>query len=138
MLSVILAAVLSAGGSGGTGVPTQPFFFPAYYVASVPGVDPGVHFSGFDAPDDKEVTITKLLWNSWGAAGTGTARFEVLDSGGSVVCFVDVDCADAAGQDTRADCASSFVVPIGEHINLQANATNTCEPSGMLQVIGHM
>lgn len=132
---IVVAAVLAAGGSGSSPYPTIPVFFPADFAA---GVTPGTHWSGFDAPANRSVTITSLLWNQRATSGAGTARFEVLDAGGSVQCYIDVDCAASPGVDTRATCATPYEVPPGSHINLQPNGGNTCTPAGVLQVVGHM
>lgn len=135
--ATVAAAVLAVGVSYQQGRQSTPFFFPAAHAPSaVPALAPGVHFSGFDAPADRTVQLAGLLWNQWAADGTGTARFEVLDQGGAVQCYIDVDCAAAPGVDTRSTC--TFVVPAGEHINLQANASNTCSPDGQLLVAGSL
>lgn len=131
-MKVIGLVALGASIRGSPGRPAQAFFLPAQFT-SVPA---GVHWSGFDAPANRDIRVTGLLWNQQVAQGIGTARFEVLNQSGAVVCFVDVDCAGAPGLDTRSTCDAT--IPAGEHSNLQPNAGNTCSPDGVLQVKGEL
>lgn len=134
-LILLAAGTLAAAGiRGGSGRPPVPFVFPSTYTPAT--VAPGVHFSGFDAPEGRAVSVTGLLWNQWRTDGTGTARFEVLNQSGGVECYIDVDCAAAPGVDTRTTC--SFTLPAGEHTNIQANAGNTCSPDGQLVLSGSL
>lgn len=132
MLPVILSMLLAAGGSGNPAPPALPLLLNTDFG----GAAAGQHWGGFDAPATGTLEITGLFWGQHTPDATGAARFEVLNEGGTVVCYVDVNCADSTGVDTRATCAAPYVATPGEHINLQGNAGNTCQPSGVLQVIG--
>lgn len=132
MLPVILSLVLAVGGGGN---PT-PRAVPLLVNTDFAGALAGQHWGGFDAPSSGTLEITGLFWAQRAPDAAGTARFEVLNGALEVVCYVDVNCADAAGTDTRATCAAPYAATPGEHINVQGNAGNTCQPSGMLQVIG--
>lgn len=134
MIPHLLALILAAGGTGGgKGTPRGA---PLFMNTDFAGATAGQHWGGFDAPSNGSIEISGLLWVQHAPAAAGTARFEVLNGALQVVCYIDVNCADAVGIDTRATCAELYTVIPGEHINLQGNAGNTCQPSGMLQVVG--
>ena len=132
MLPVILSLVLAVGGGGSA----PPRATPLLLNTDFDGAAAGQHWGGMDVPDYGAVEVTGLLWTQHAPGAAGTARFEVLNGALTVVCYVDVNCADAVGTDTRATCATPYDATPGEHLNVQGNAGNTCQPSGMLQVVG--
>ena len=134
--AMILMAVLSAGSrTGQPSTPRQPF----HTSQGSPGTySENQHWGGFDAPADRSVTLTQIMWiQQTPSASGGTFVFEVRHSDGTLLCSGSVACDAAADTDTRATCSATLGP--GEHANLMAGASSTCTtlPGGQFNVEGY-
>lgn len=134
--TVVLALALGAGAST-----SGPVVSPAPFLTSQgtpPTYAEDQHWGGFDAPDDHDVSLTKIMWiqQSPSLFG-GTLVFEVRHSDGTLLCSGSTDCNVAQNTDVRASCSATLAA--GEHANLLIGTSSTCTtlPGGRITVFGY-
>lgn len=132
---IVLAVILSAGSRGTAPQQRIPF----HSSQGSPGAySENQHWGGFDAPADRAVVITRIMWiqQSPSLLG-GTFVFEVRHSDGTLLCSGSVACNASADTDTRATCNATLGP--GEHANLMAGTNGSCTtlPGGRFNVEGY-
>lgn len=133
--AVILALALGAGSStSGPGLRTIPFLISQ---GTPPTYAEGQHWGGFDAPEDRSITFTQIMWvqQSPSLLG-GTLDFEVRHSNGTLLCSGSTTCNVETDTDVRASCSATLEA--GAHANLMIGTSSTCTtlPGGRLTLSG--
>lgn len=133
--ALILAIALGAGSStSGPGIRTVPFITSQ---GTPPVYSENQHWGGFDAPTDRSITFTQIMWiqQSPSLLG-GTLVFELRHSNGTLLCSGSTTCNVAADTDVRASCSATLQA--GEHANLMVGTSSTCTtlPGGRITLSG--